>query len=95
VVEAATTTGRTWRDGGAIIDPLDAESEGKGRTELSGPCSPNNISEKYGPPTSSYLFIFSEKTWSTLSFITITFYFIVLSTNPFENNIDCHMEKTI
>jgi hypothetical protein len=55
----------------------------------------DNISEKYGPRTSSYLFIFSEKTWSTLSFITIMFYFIVLSTNSFENNIDGHMEKSI
>jgi hypothetical protein len=38
VVAAATMTGRTWRDSSTIIDPLDAENEGKGRTELSGPC---------------------------------------------------------
>jgi hypothetical protein len=39
------------------MTPLDAESEGKGRIELSGPCSPGNISENYNPPASSSLFI--------------------------------------
>jgi hypothetical protein len=56
---------RTWRDGDAIIDPLNAESEGRGRIEPCGPRSPDNISEKYGPPDSSYLFIFSKKLHSS------------------------------
>jgi hypothetical protein len=71
---------RTWRDGGTIVDPFDAKVKEKEEQSLVGRATQITFMRN------------TARTWSILSFTTITFYFIVLRTNPFENNIDCRMD---